>query len=90
MATIVFDNQIIRIGRQHINVLREALACYANEMWDSYQEYLKQGKERNSHREKSILARELERKIGDIFSYEWKCLLSQEPNETELNNEKTD
>lgn len=78
MAAIVFDNQIIRINRQHINVLKEALGCYANEMWDSYQEYLKQGKERKSHREKSVLARELGKQIGDIFKYERQCLLSQE------------
>lgn len=76
-AAIANDKQTVSVDTFDINVLKESLACYANEMWESYQEYLKQGKERKSHRDKFERASRLRNEIDKVFKYEWQCLLKQ-------------
>ena len=76
-ATITNDRQTVSVDTFDINVLKDALECYANVMWESYQEYLKQGKERKSHREKFERALNLSRAIDKVFTTEWQCLLKQ-------------
>ena len=77
MSVIVNDKQIVKIDNFDINVLQQALDGYAMEMWDSYQEYLKKGKIRKSHRDKYERAIRLKNKISEIFKTEWQCLLKQ-------------
>ena len=77
MSVIVNDKQIVKIDTHDINVLKQALDSYAMEMWDSYQEYLKKGKERKSHRDKYERALRLRNNIDKIFNTEWQCLLKQ-------------
>lgn len=76
-ATITNDRQIVSVDTFDINILKDALECYANEMWESYQKYLKQGKERKSHRKKFERASNLRREVDRVFITEWQCLLKQ-------------
>lgn len=77
MNMIANNKQTVKINTFDINVLLQALDSYAMEMWDSYQEYLKKGKERKSHRDKYERAIRLRNKIAEIFKTEWQCLLKQ-------------
>lgn len=78
MSLIVNDKQIVKIDNFDINVLQQALDGYAMEMWDSYQEYLKKGKERKSHKDKYERAIKLRNNITEIFKTDWQCLLKQD------------
>lgn len=77
MSVIANDKQIVKIDTHDINVLKQALEGYAMDMLDSCQEYLKQGKERKSHRDKYERAIRLRNEICEIFKTEWQCLLKQ-------------
>lgn len=77
MSVITNDKQTVKIDTFDINILQQALDGYATDMWDSYQEYLKKGKERKSHRDKYERAIRLRNKISEIFKTEWQCLLKQ-------------
>ena len=72
-ATIANDRQTVSVDTFDINVLKDALECYANEMRESYQEYLKQGKERKSHRKKFERALDLRRQIDKVFITALQC-----------------
>ena len=64
MSVIANDKQIVKIDNFDINVLQQALDGYAIDMWESYQEYLKKGKERKSRR--LHFCRTLRRPLGVV------------------------